>query len=1446
MFSFDISGQNIERCGTVEYNESLRSLFQDRVNSEDFEKWMRQRLSELKEPNGYDRTNPSNDAKYGIQSYTIPLIFHIVHDGEAIGATANLDAQYVNEQIEQLNLDFANLSGSHYSQSADAQIQFCAAKIDPQGNCLPEPGINRINRNTLGINPPPYSWTYVDSSIKPNTQWNPNEYANIWSLDLQANLGVAQFPEATYLQGVHGQNGAANTDGIILNYSTIGSLNLPFPPSTNSTNRGRTLSHEMGHWLGLMHIWGDSNNCSKDDFCLDTPPQSNDSTGCPIGNDSCTNDSDPDMVENYMTYANDACMHTFTADQRDRMLVVMDPVAGSARRASLNNSPACGCAPIADFTPIQSSLDVCVPSGSIQFTNESTRTYSNSTYAWTFSGAGVSPTSSSAENPTVTISGNGTITATLTVTTANGTDTKGPISISVNSITSAPSAPILQAPINNSSQNPLSPTLSWNPLNNTDSYFIEVATDPAMSNIVFVDQTANTSIVVPGLSPVSTYFWRVIGVNDCNMANIYSGTSSPIWTFTTISTTCTIHTATDTPKVIATAGTPTVNSEITIPTGLGMIASIEISKLSIEHSWIKDLTISLTHSSGISVLLIEEICGNFDDINLIFSDSGSPNANIPCPATDGLTYQAAYPFSIFNGMDPAGSWTLSVSDAVGGDGGNIICWDLKICTEDVIVCPGTLSVNATGTNINCNGQSTGSLSASVSGGISPFTYVWQNSLGQAIGTSASLNNLPADSYTVFVNDANGCSVPANVTLTEPSNPLSNSFIITDVSCVNGSTGSITNTTSGGTLPYTYNWSNGSTTSNITNLTAGSYSLTITDINNCPIIENYTVSEPSALIATGSVVNVNCAGNMDGSISLSTSGGETPYAYNWSNGNTTNSINNLTTGGYSVTITDNNNCTITENYTVTEPSALSSTPSTIDVNCSGGTDGSISVTTNGGMSPYTYNWSNGGMTNQISGLTAGAYDVTITDINLCDEILNITVNEPSQQLSVFLQNQVNTTCNAAADGELDIQIAGGTPPYTLNWSNGNTTNLISNLSAGSYDLTVTDDNLCETIGSWTITEPSVLETSVSSIFGVSCNGGNDGQATASTLGGTPPYTYNWSSGETTPTASNLSSGSQSVTVTDDKLCEVIENFSVSQPNVLDISIDQLVNETCNNSNDGSITVSAIGGVGPYTYSWSNGSSGQSISGLNSGTYTVTILDDLGCDKIETITIQGPMISYSPMIVSPTCVGNTDGSITVNLSGGAAPYTYLWSNGQTTSTLSGAVAGTYSLTVNDNNMCVFTEIITIPPANPIVVNASGSNLNCSDTSNGILSALATGGTAPYTYNWADSSGNPVSPTGLIAGTYDLTVTDDNGCMTTSSATINPPVNEYTMANGNMLTGNQLFSADYEVDGPIESDQNVDSNGNMIDYDSGIEITLKAGFEVKSGTIFHAFINGCGGSM
>ncbi len=338
---------NIIRCSSVEYNQSLYEKYPHLDNQDLFEKWMAKAIKER-----------ANDPLRSVATYNIPVIFHVIHNGQAVGATPNVDGALIQAQLDQLNIDFSNMAGSTHPAAADTDIQFCFAQVDEGGNVLAEPGINRRHRNEFGFTAPSWSSNYVDGTIKPATQWNPDDYCNIWVLDISGGLlGWAQFPDATGLPGMPtGTGGPADEDGVVVLYSSVGSIANPFGGGSAAYDNGRTLTHEIGHWLGLRHIWGDG-GCTVDDFCNDTPTAGGSNFGCP-NNDSCDDGAGDqgDMVENFMDYTDDDCMDIFTAEQAARMQVVVDPANNIARRGALQVSTVCDLSPTIGFKEASTSI----------------------------------------------------------------------------------------------------------------------------------------------------------------------------------------------------------------------------------------------------------------------------------------------------------------------------------------------------------------------------------------------------------------------------------------------------------------------------------------------------------------------------------------------------------------------------------------------------------------------------------------------------------------------------------------------------------------------------------------------------------------------------------------------------------------------------------------------------------------------------------------------------------------------------------------------------------------------------------------------------------------------------------------------------------------------------------------------------------------------------------
>ncbi|MEP6794143.1 MAG: T9SS type A sorting domain-containing protein [Saprospiraceae bacterium] len=791
------------------------------------------------------------------------------------------------------------------------------------------------------------------------------------------------------------------------------------------------------------------------------------------------------------------------------------------------------------------------------------------------------------------------------------------------------------------------------------------------------------------------------------------------------------------------------------------------------------LTVTATNPNGVASLAGFQLTvldnANAKAGNITMASAGSTtqlssgrqywehNPAQPFPGSNTVTWTATWTASNI----PANStvtYYIAANIANGANGSN---GDLILTDNGGGMMNGggsTLTVSITNsTNLLCNGQNTGSATASASGGATPYSYHWSNG-----ASGATINNLAAGTYTVTVTDNTSATATANVIITQPTLLVLTAPTITNVLCNGGNTGSITAHASGGISPYSFDWSTGAGTATISNLSAGPYTVTVTDDNGCTKTSIYQITQPQALVINlVSLTHESCFGQDDGAITISVSGGVNPIIADWSNGFSGTTINNLAPGTYSVTVSDNNNCTKTSTYTINAGGIINVNLNQLNnVSCPGGANGSISVTASGGIAPYTYAWSNGSSASSISGLGAGTFTVTASDSHGCMFIKVYTITQPQAFVISILQLTQNV-CFGNSTADLTSSTTGGTSPYAFSWSNGVNGSNNSNLPAGTYTLTVTDDHGCTSSNSTIIIDPAQVTVSVSTTDQTGV-GLNDGTATANPSGGTGAFTYLWSNDSTTAIISGLPPGMYSVTVADTNACSISGSGQVDPFGcLLDL---QLGTDVIICEGDTALVLPFISGeTGNVSYLWSDGSTGDSLLVAHSGEYCLTITDGGGCQDEDCIVITEIIIpSLNGTVTNESFPGAQDGSITCE----SGFVNYFWSIGAVTESISGLPPGVYCVTVTDNNGCTKSACFSVLEGNcQLTISAEVVGVSCFGNSTGAALIIPNNEIPPVSYIW--STGDTTSSiTGLPVGNYSVTVSDASGCLATDIISITSP--------------------------------------------------------------------------
>ncbi|MCK5029337.1 MAG: gliding motility-associated C-terminal domain-containing protein, partial [Bacteroidales bacterium] len=602
-------------------------------------------------------------------------------------------------------------------------------------------------------------------------------------------------------------------------------------------------------------------------------------------------------------------------------------------------------------------------------------------------------------------------------------------------------------------------------------------------------------------------------------------------------------------------------------------------------------------------------------------------------------------------------------------------------------------------NVSCFGSGDGYVSVAPIGGNGQYSYLWN--IGE---TTSFVDNLSGGEFSVTVTDHKGCDQDTLVEIIEPGQ-ITPTIDYVNVRCKGEANGSAVVTT-----PATsYEWSTGATTASISGLTASTYRVTIIDAGSCYAEGNVTITEPDSLKSENESTNIWCAGDANGTIDITVTGGNdyTDYTYLWFTPDGSGLIptdkdqNSLSGGNYYVTVTDDRGCQILDTAIIGEPPPFLSNIDYDSVTCFGDDNGWVLLNVTGGNgSDYTYTWdSESGTTYAdtayLDNLLADQYYVTITDSLNCEIYDTAIITEPDL-LETFI-SKTHSTCYDYDDGTAKITILGGNGGYIISWSNGSSNDSIFGLSANTYDVIVTDHKGCVSTNSVDITEPDEIKNNMIS-ENIRCFGLNNGKIELNPTGGTTPYSYFWSHDVmlTANLVENLDPGNYKITVLDDNNCQRISNTDITQPDPLIATI--LKNDiSCYGMGDGYISLSMFGGTPEYTYNWSNGFSESSVDMLENGLYNIVISDIHDCKIDTTIEIVEPgKLAINPNIKRPTCSDIRDGYIELNLSGGIEPYYIYWDNGSTEENLYEIRSGIFELLINDENMCEFDTTFVIRSA------------------------------------------------------------------------------------------------------------------------------------------------------
>lgn len=1062
--------------------------------------------------------------------YVIPTVVHIIHEGEAIGEGSNISDAQIFSAITAINEDFRKMTGTNGDgDGVDVEIEFCLASRDPDGNSTT--GISRVDGSGLTD----YAEMGIEASgsagadegeVKALSTWPREEYMNIWVVN-----EIEDNDAGSGIQGFAYFPMASPLDGITMLHNAFGTEGNVKP----NTDMNRTLTHEIGHFFGCYHTFHNTSDCSVEANCETGGDRVCDTPVTPLAV-SCSSPAcdGTQQIENYMDYTSETCRNMFTQGQKDRMRITL-----ISDRGTLLDS--FGCVPVTEYDAGISSVQH--PTGSIcdpSFTPTITLTnYGSENLTSVDIDYGVDGSLSHAFSWTGNL------------------DPGNSVEVELNPLSSSGGGHTFDIEASNPNGNP-----DENTGNDEFTWDFVVASGASISLVVNIDyfgqettwmiETDGGSLVATGgpyaSSSQGTIYEEVICAdNGCYVLHMYDEYGDGM---SFLNGTYTLSTS---------------DSEV-LAEGSGNFGAEAIHEFCVDEEVIEGNAPSANFALSES-----EIC---EGGTLDMTDS-----SVEIPTEWYWTFEGGTP-SNSTSQNPqniefnsAGIYqiTMTATNEFGSDS--------HTETIEIFDLP---SIGLSNTLPSCYGYDDGMIEATVSGA-GGFSFNWNT------GTDDSfIENIDAGYYVVTVDDMNGCQASVSTTLDQPA-ALELSLTSTSPSCFGDNDGTATVQADGGAGNVSFSWSNGNSGQTADGLGAGTHSVTATDENGCDAESNVVIIGPGELQLGLTDFDIACEAQF-GAAELDLTGGTGNIIVEWSTGASTSEINSLAIGNYSVTATDENGCTKTEGFEITQSEELTVILEVNPISCSGDGDGSVIATVNGGSGSYTYDWSTGHIWISISGLGEGTFSLSVIDESGCEGFAQVVLENPEPvALSVF---KTDITCFGEEDGTGSASGSGGTGVISYEWDNGQQTAQAVGLDQGNHSVTVRDEHACEVTEAIQIIEPSALVGSADIVQGESCAGA-DGHAVINVMGGTGDYEYVWPSGQSGQSSQTLSAGVYDVVVIDDNGCETVVELTVPYDCEIDSPTTTLIASDCNAIDlylDDYITCESVEGAEMYLWKFENAAVG----------------------------------------------------------------------------------------------------------------------------------------------------------------------------------------------------------------------------------------------------------------